>query len=50
MAVVAARSKAMGMLSARRTKKQMRTIVSVIGYFFLTRSNGSRLKKLMKCL
>jgi hypothetical protein len=49
IAVVAARRRDMGMLSARRTKKQMRTIVSVIDYFFLTLSTGYRLTKPMKC-
>jgi len=40
----------MGMLRVRRIKKQMRTIVRVIGYFFLTRPKGSLFRKLMKCL
>jgi hypothetical protein len=40
----------MGMLKARRVKKQTSIMVNVIGYFLLTLSKGSRLRKPMKCL
>ena len=49
IAVVAARTREIGILRTSSAKKQRRMIVRFI-YFFLTFSKGSPFKKLLKCL
>jgi hypothetical protein len=50
IAVVAARTREIGILRVSRAKKQKRMIVKFICYFLLTFSKGSPFKKLLKCL